>query len=327
MYIVLFTLATRWSWWKISDSSDSRSTSTRHRSFTTGGYCYLGYCLFNPVWPIRAIWHHGTLSASVQVMAWRLFGTKPLLEPLLTFCHLDPDEQAYWMKILIIFIQLNTVDFLNERKSVHKHLFCFLQFIYTKSIWTHRSSSLSQTGGRRSMWNWYRRSIKQRYVGVERNCHAIWRTVCWGHKDVMPWKRFPHFWLFAKGIIHRSSVTGGFLSQRAGPWFNIKTTSYQYRKSHCGDKTVVRSSYLHNGISYTGKISSLYWISPQVMWSSGGFYGVVLLNKQWRWQSCDVTVMNWKHWGVHINGRHLTDDRFKGLSWFKFKKYFGLNFI
>ena len=48
-----------------------------------------------------------------------------------------------------------------------------------------------------------------------------------------------------------------------GPWFNIKMTSYQYRKSHCGDKTVIRSSYLHNGISYTGKMSSLYWISPQ----------------------------------------------------------------
>ena len=38
----------------------------------------------------------------------------------------------------------------------------------------------------------------------------------------------------------------------------------QYRKSHCGDKTVVRSSYLHNGISYTGKMRSLYWISPQI---------------------------------------------------------------
>ena len=36
--------------------------------------------------------------------------------------------------------------------------------------------------------------------------------------------------------------------------------SYQYRKPHCGDKTVVRSSYLHNGISYTGKMTSLYWI-------------------------------------------------------------------
>ena len=40
-------------------------------------------------------------------------------------------------------------------------------------------------------------------------------------------------------------------------------SSYQYRKSHCGDKTVVRSSYLHNGISYTGKTTSLYWIRAQ----------------------------------------------------------------
>ena len=50
----------------------------------------------------------------------------------------------------------------------------------------------------------------------------------------------------------------------SGPWFNIKMTSYQYRKSHCGDKTVARSSYLHNGISYAAKMSSLYWIGAQV---------------------------------------------------------------
>ena len=36
-------------------------------------------------------------------------------------------------------------------------------------------------------------------------------------------------------------------------------SSYQYRKSHCGDKTILPPSYLHNGISYTGKMSSLYW--------------------------------------------------------------------
>ena len=48
-----------------------------------------------------------------------------------------------------------------------------------------------------------------------------------------------------------------------GPRFNIKMTSYQYRKSHCGDKTILRPSYLHNGISYTGKMSSLYWIGAQ----------------------------------------------------------------
>ena len=48
----------------------------------------------------------------------------------------------------------------------------------------------------------------------------------------------------------------------SGPCINIKMLSYQYRKSHCGDQTVVRSSYLHNGISYTGKMSSLYWFRP-----------------------------------------------------------------
>ena len=48
-----------------------------------------------------------------------------------------------------------------------------------------------------------------------------------------------------------------------GPWFNIKMSSYQYRKSHCGDKTILRPSYLHNGISYTDKTTSLYWIRPQ----------------------------------------------------------------
>ena len=44
----------------------------------------------------------------------------------------------------------------------------------------------------------------------------------------------------------------------------IKMTFYQYRKSHCGDKTILRPSYLHNGISYTGKTTSLFWIRAQV---------------------------------------------------------------
>ena len=43
--------------------------------------------------------------------------------------------------------------------------------------------------------------------------------------------------------------------------------SYQYRKSHCGDKTILRRpSYLHNGISYTGKRKSLYWIRALGTW-------------------------------------------------------------
>ena len=45
-------------------------------------------------------------------------------------------------------------------------------------------------------------------------------------------------------------------------WYLVqyKMLSYQYRKSHCGDKTILRPSYLHNGFSYAGKTTSLYWI-------------------------------------------------------------------
>ena len=49
-----------------------------------------------------------------------------------------------------------------------------------------------------------------------------------------------------------------------GPLSNMKMSSYQYRKFHCGDKIVVRSSYLHSGISKAGKMLSLYWIGAQI---------------------------------------------------------------
>ena len=68
------------------------------------------------------------------------------------------------------------------------------------------------------------------------------------------WLRDTHL-LFSGHDCHDMDTT-------SGPRFNIKMSSYQYGKSHCGDKTVVRSSYLHNGISCTGKMSSLYWFGP-----------------------------------------------------------------
>ena len=60
----------------------------------------------------------------------------------------------------------------------------------------------------------------------------------------------------------------------SGGWFNINMPSYQYRKSRCGDKTTLRPSYLHNEISYTGKMASLHWIralvsnAPSCGWQS-----------------------------------------------------------
>ena len=71
-------------------------------------------------------------------------------------------------------------------------------------------------------------------------------------------------WIFIKPKQSRTTLQTCTETLRSGPWFNIKISSYQYRKSHCGDKTVVRSSSLLNGISYTGKMSSLYWIGALI---------------------------------------------------------------
>ena len=69
-------------------------------------------------------------------------------------------------------------------------------------------------------------------------------------------------WLFSA----QYHVSCWYCGNLSGGWFNIKMTSYQYRKSHCGDKTILRLSYLHIGISYTGKTTSLYWIGVLVCW-------------------------------------------------------------
>ena len=67
----------------------------------------------------------------------------------------------------------------------------------------------------------------------------IWRSKKPGHKQPLYW--------------HRALI-------------QYKVTIYYcYRKSHCGDKTILRPSCLHNGISYIGKMASLYWISALVL--------------------------------------------------------------
>ena len=88
-------------------------------------------------------------------------------------------------------------------------------------------------------------------------CYVIiikFKKKTWGNWPLVTLKRLQQFWVLHGHICHPS----------AGPQFNIKITSYQYRKSHCGDKTILRLSYLHNGISYTGKTTSLYWIGALV---------------------------------------------------------------
>ena len=65
------------------------------------------------------IWCHGVWSALVQVMAWHLFGAKPLPEPVLTCCRLDPVEincMEIWMKYTSYL----------SRKCIKKNVVCKL---------------------------------------------------------------------------------------------------------------------------------------------------------------------------------------------------------
>ena len=100
-------------------------------------------------------------------------------------------------------------------------------------------------------WEWNYSMLIKWPPGVLEQYHGCWYHGCWHHQGTF-------------SISYSSKLRLCSAKHRAGPWFNIKMSSYQYRKSHCGDKTVVRSSYLDNGISYTGKMTSLYWFGPQV---------------------------------------------------------------
>ena len=113
---------------------------------------------------------------------------------------------------------------------------------------------------------WLKQNINQ---NVKSQRHPITHPqVSYGLSIMRIWDKIDH-------VIMALNCIEQILS--SGPQFNIKMPSYQYRKSHCGDKTVVRSSYLHNGISYTGKTTSLYWIRAQVNASVEPMYAGVSL--------------------------------------------------
>ena len=76
--------------------------------------------------------------------------------------------------------------------------------------------------------------------------HYIWRVLQVNFRDVaFPWR-----------------------NSTPGDWFNINMPFYHYRKSHCVYRTFLWLSYLHSGISYTGKTTSLYSLRA---WSFGLF--------------------------------------------------------
>ena len=70
-------------------------------------------------------------------------------------------------------------------------------------------------------------------------------------RDLIPWVIFPK--LKAKIVWH-----GILLSKTIGTCFSIGMSSCQYRRSNWWNTTVLNWSYIHNGISFIGKMAPLY---------------------------------------------------------------------
>ena len=96
-----------------------------------------------------------------------------------------------------------------------------------------------------------------------------------------------------------------WLHWATGGWFDdIKMSSYQYTKYHCGEQMILRQSYLHSGISYTGKMSkelhpliiiAEFHQSYQVFWSFGQVtligtcWNIPCISLRWKWLAVMVS--------------------------------------
>ena len=67
------------------------------------------------------------VSAFVQVIAWRLFGAKPLPEPMLPCCQLDSWKKIQWKsnQNSIIFIQENAFEIVVWQSGGHGRVYTF----------------------------------------------------------------------------------------------------------------------------------------------------------------------------------------------------------
>ena len=99
--------------------------------------------------------------------------------------------------------------------------------------------------------------------------------------------------------------------------------SNQYRKSHCGDKMVIRLSYLHSGILYTGNMASLYWIN---CFSVRGSIAHRYLHAQceWKYIRASRNIDNNKVWNRNVYKAfvclvftcvHFCSEWFETFSW------------
>ena len=85
-------------------------------------------------------------------------------------------------------------------------------------------------------------------------CHCLGASMC----NINPCAWGLHHCYQSNNI--SMGLSSHFCAGWPGLWFNIKMSPYHYRKSHCVNKTAIRSFNLLDGISYADKMSSSYRI-------------------------------------------------------------------
>ena len=183
-------------------------------------------------------------------MTSRVFDAKSLSEPMLAYCQLD-----HWVisvKFKSKYDSCNEVEnvvckmatILSQSRGGLIHSGVKPQYFVKWKVNTLAVDDLALPDARASFLSLARSKL--------RLCSA----------NHMPgyWSNLPCDWPSTAWVYSEQETENGPRAQ-----FSIRMTSYQYMKSHCGDKTILRPAYLHNGISYTGKTTSLYWIGTQVI--------------------------------------------------------------
>ena len=73
-------------------------------------YGYMWWVVFNSLWRCDTIWHHGSLSALVEVMAWCLMAPSHYLSHSWLVLSLELSIFQYFVQNSKIFIQGNTFE-------------------------------------------------------------------------------------------------------------------------------------------------------------------------------------------------------------------------
>ena len=151
--------------------------------------------------------HQYNIPTLVQIMACRLFSTKPISEPMLAYCQLDPWEQSS-VKFLSKF------KYFHSRKCVWECLenggpFVSASMCYSMDqahIWTNAGILLIGPLGTRVQWNFNRNSN----IFIQENAfeNVVWKmvTILSRHQCVDPWIKLMGL-IKAKPVCYKCSYT------------------------------------------------------------------------------------------------------------------------